>query len=61
MIFGDYSRKRARLFSIDGHVIETVKEFKYLGVLFTRNGRFVQHVKNISAVACKAMYLLVKE
>ena len=45
MIFGDYSRKRATLFSIDGHVIETVKEFKYLGVLFTRNGRFVQHVK----------------
>ena len=26
MIFGDYSRKRATLFSIDGQVIETVKE-----------------------------------
>ena len=29
MISGDYSRKRATLFSIDGHVIETVKEIKY--------------------------------
>ena len=33
VIFCDYARKRTTLFSKDGHVIEFVKEFKYLGVL----------------------------
>ena len=40
--------------------IKSVKEFKYLGVLFTQNGRFVQNIKKISELACKAMYLLRK-
>ena len=34
--------------------------FFFFFFIFTRNGRFVQHVKNISAVACKAMHLLRK-
>ena len=37
-----------------------VKEFKYLGVSFTQNGRFVQHHIQISEKACKSMYLLRK-
>lgn len=60
MIFGDYSRTRTVSFSIAGAEIEIVKSFKYLGVLFTKNGRFVQYVKHLSAIACKAMYLLRK-
>ena len=46
MIFGDYSRTRTVSFSIAGAEIEIVKSFKYLGVLFTKNGRFVQYVKH---------------
>lgn len=60
IIFGDYSRRRTVSFSIAGEEVEIVKDFKYLGVLFTKNGRFVQHIKNLSTIACKAMYLLRK-
>lgn len=60
MIFGDHSRARTVSFSIAGAEIEIVKSFKYLGVLFTNNGRFVQYVKHLSAIASKAMYLLRK-
>ena len=59
-IFGDYSRNQRLSFKINGKEIEIVKEFKYLGVLFSKNGRFAQHTKNVSNIACKAMYLLRK-
>ena len=60
MIFGDYARNRPVSFNIAGDEIETIKEFKYLGVLFTKNGRFVQHIKYLSALAKKSMQLLSK-
>ena len=47
-------------FFIAGDEIEIVKEFKYLRVLFTYNGRFVQYYKTFSSVAYKAMSLLRK-
>ena len=52
-MFGNYIRIRNVSFFIDGQNIEIVKEFKYLGALFTKIGRFVQHVKHLSNVACK--------
>ena len=55
-----HSRSNNLLFTLNGKPIEIVKEFKYLGVLFTQNGRFVQNIKKISELACKAMYLLRK-
>ena len=60
MIFGDYARNRAISFNIAGNEIEIIKEFKYLGVLFTKNGRFVQHIKYLSSLAKKSMQLLRK-
>ena len=58
IIFGDYIRLYTNL---SFHfVIEIVKDFKYLSVLFTRNGRFVQHIKNVPTLASKAMHLLRK-
>ena len=61
IIFGDYIRLHTNFsFHLAGDVIEIVKDFKYLGVLFTRNGRFVQHIKNVSTLASKAMHLLRK-
>lgn len=56
-LFGDYSRTYTVSFSIAEAEIEKVKSFKYLRVLFTKNGRFVQCVKHLSAIACKVMYL----
>ena len=53
MIFGGNTRS-----TLDDSVVEIVKAFKYLCVLFTQNGRFVQKTKKLSDLACKAMYLL---
>ena len=60
MISDDYSQTRTVSFSIAGAEIEIVKSCKYLEVLFTKNGIFVQYVKHLSTIACKAMYLLRK-
>ena len=60
MISDDYSQTRTVSFSIAEAEIEIVKSCKYLEVLFTKNGIFVQYVKHLSAIACKAMYLLRK-
>ena len=58
MIFGGNNRSNDKIFTLNGNAVEIVKEFKYLGVLFTQKGRFVQNTKNLSTLACKAMYLL---
>ena len=60
IIFGGNSRSNNLLFTLNGKPVESVKEFKYLGVLFTQNGRFVQNIKKICELACKSMYLLRK-
>ena len=57
-IFGGNTRSNNKIFTLNGDIVEIVKEFKYLGVLFTQNGRFVQNTKQLSNLACKAMYLL---
>ena len=58
MVFGGNNRSNNKFFTLNGIIVEIVKEFKYLGVLFTQNGRFVQNTKNLSTLACKAMNLL---
>ncbi|MEW8547673.1 MAG: reverse transcriptase family protein, partial [Candidatus Thiodiazotropha sp.] len=59
VIFGDYSRRANRYsFKINNEVVAITKEYKYLGLLFTRNGRFVQALKHQSSLASKAMHLL---
>ena len=60
MIFGDYARNSVISFYIAGNIIEIIKDFKYLGVLFTKNGRFFQHIKYLSSLAKKSMQLLRK-
>ena len=48
------------MFTLNGDPVEIVKEFKYLGVVFTQNGRFNRNIKQISDLAGKAMHLLRK-
>ena len=55
IIFGSIGNQHFS-FKFDDEEIETVKEFKYLGVLFTKNGRFVQHIKNVSKLANKSIF-----
>ena len=43
-----FGRKVRHVFYFNGEVVEKVDGFKYLGVTFTRNGRFIQALKTIS-------------
>ena len=59
VIFGDYTRRANKYsFTINNELVAITNEYKYLGLLFTRNGRFVQALKDQSALASKAMHLL---
>ena len=57
-IFGGNFQSNNEIFTLNGSVVEIVKEFKYLGILFTQNGRFVQNTKKLADIACKSMHLL---
>ena len=50
------------MFTLNGDPVEIIKELKYLGVVFTQNGRFNRNtcIKKISDLAGKAMHLLRK-
>ena len=58
MIFGGNFQSNNEIFTLNGSVVEIVKEFKYLGIQFTQNGRFVQNTKKLADIACKSMHLL---
>jgi hypothetical protein len=45
-------------FNINGQPIETVKEYKYLGVVFSSSGSFLSCRKHVVSQANKAMHLL---
>ncbi|MES9903304.1 MAG: reverse transcriptase family protein, partial [Sedimenticola sp.] len=45
-------------FTLNGVHVETVKEYKYLGILFSASGSFLNARKQIASQAKKAMYLL---
>ena len=58
MIFSGNNRSNNKIFTLNGNAVEIVKEVRYLGVLFTQNGRFVQNTKDLSALTYKAINLL---
>ena len=47
-------------FTINGHPLEVVKEYKYLGVLFSRSGSFLA-MKNTLPIKLKKLCLSRKE
>ncbi len=47
-------------FTFNGRRIETVKEYKYLGILFSLSGSFLNARKNIVSQANKAMHILYR-
>ena len=48
-------------FILNNESIEIVKEFKYLGVLFSRSGSFFTAKKHIAAQATRAIFCLLKK
>ena len=50
-----------RKFYYDNLVIENVKEFKYLGVVFSRSGSFCKTKKHLYEQAQKAMYGIIRK
>ena len=59
LIFG--ARKMGTTkFMMDGYEIESVTNYKYLGVVISNNGSFLNARKSVYEKANKAMYLLYK-
>ena len=46
LILGGNNRLNNKMFTLlNGNAVEIVEEFKYLSLLFTQDGRFVQNTK----------------
>ena len=59
MIFGTRQDQRFN-FNLGGHKIDICTDFKYLGVIFSRNRHFRQTKKHNVEQAMKAMHVLFK-
>ena len=53
-----FGRKRKCKFTLNGELIEIVDTFKYLGVLFSKNGRFLKAIKENIQKATKGLFTL---
>ena len=56
MVFGRKGKEKSEIWKWEGKVMEEVKEFKYLGFTFERNGGYGKHLKELKikgAVAAK--------
>ena len=57
MVFSKYGRRSKNLrFTYDDQIVEIVDKFKYLGVKFKSNDRFISAIKQLFEQARKAMY-----
>ena len=54
------SHQKSTEFSLNGKLIEIVDQYKYLGILFTCNGKFTKAKATLSQQARKALYALFK-
>lgn len=57
IVFGS-NKPENFIFTINGDKIETVKEYKYLGILFSSSGSFLNAKKQLVSQANKAMHIL---
>jgi hypothetical protein len=60
VIFSKGYSKKAYNFTLNGVPLESTKEYLYLGVLFSANGRFCKCIKRIVNQASKAMFTVLK-
>ena len=53
-----FGKKRNHKYILNGQAVEVVDSFKYLGVIFSRNGKFINAVKENINKARKAIHIL---
>ena len=61
VIFGRKPKRGHTEFTYRGTIIETVDEFKYLGVIFTKNGNFKTNIADQYSKGVKAMYSVLSK
>jgi len=54
-------RQEQTHFTFNNNPIETMKEYKYLGIFFSRSGSFFQAKKHIASQATRALYSLLRK
>ena len=52
--------RNSNLFSLNNHIPEKVQSYKYLGIWFTKNGKFLVAKKHLANQANKGMFLLLR-
>lgn len=60
VIFSKGVLRNGYTFTMKNEMIEIVDEFKYLGVVFSRSGSFLNAKKHIASQATRAMYSLIR-
>ena len=61
LVFSSGKISKFDKFYLFGETLEIVNEFKYLGILFARSGKFFKNKKYLSEQARKAMFSLLKK
>lgn len=54
-------RKVNHQFTYEREILETVDQFKYLGVVFSNNGKYTKCIKHLYAQGLKAMYSIIRK
>ena len=60
LIFGRGKLNKTKQFRYQNEIIETVTDYKYLGIYFSRSGSFIVAKKHIAEQANKAVFALIK-
>ena len=61
LIFSKRRTTNPQLFRFNNHLIETVKHFNYLGIIFSKTGSFKQCKQNLKDKATSAMYEVLRK
>ena len=60
VIFGNYRKLPTETFTFQNKIVEIVTSYKYLGILFKRDGKFDDCIKDLYNKSLKAMFKLIK-
>ena len=61
MIFGRGSEKRQTVFKYKRRLLEIVNSFKYLEVIFSKNGKFTECIKSLMMQGTRAMFSILNK
>jgi hypothetical protein len=61
MVFGSRNKKYGNMFKFNGNELETVKDYKYLGLFLSSTNRYLKIKMHIAEQANKAMFAFLKK